>query len=115
MRRPLPSIVPALLVGCFVFGSGCSAATGETAKGKPASSPSGAVAAKVGDTTITIQTVDEKAASNLMKVRQQEYEVRQQALEALINDDLFEREAKCKGVTTHKLSDEDIRYNDDES
>jgi protein-disulfide isomerase len=43
-----------------------------------------------------------------MKVRQQEYEVRQQALDAMINDDLLDREAKAKGVTKEKLIETEI-------
>src|SRR5580765_2455767 len=108
MERPLYLIVPAAMLGCYMTVSGCSAATGESGKGKPAVSGSSSVAAKVGDTTISLQDVDAKAASNLMKVRQQEYEVRQQALDAIINDDLFEREAKAKGVSKDKLIETEI-------
>jgi protein-disulfide isomerase len=96
------------MLGCFMMVSGCSAASGDSGKGKSAAAVSGSVAAKVGDTTISLQDVDVKAASNLMKVRQQEYEVRQQALDGIIQDELFEREAKAKGVTKEKLIETEI-------
>jgi len=83
--------------------SGCSAASGDSGKGKTATTGSASVAAKVGETTISLQDVDAKAASNLMKVRQQEYEFRQAALDDMINDQLFEREAKAKGVAKDDL------------
>jgi protein-disulfide isomerase len=43
-----------------------------------------------------------------MKVRQQEYEARQAALDDMINDQLFEREAKAKGVSKDKLIETEI-------
>ena len=108
MERPLYAIVPAAMLGCFMMVSGCSAASGDSGKGKATAAGSGSVAAKVGETTISLQDVDAKAAANLMKVRQQEYEARQQALDGMINDELFEREAKAKGVTKDKLIETEI-------
>jgi protein-disulfide isomerase len=108
MERPLYAIVPAAMLGCFLMVSGCSAASGDSGKSKSTAAASGSVAAKVGDTTISLQDVDAKAASNLMKVMQQQYEVRQQALDDMINNELFEREAKAKGVTKDKLIETEI-------
>ena len=103
MERPLYTIVPAAMLGCFMMVSGCAAASGDSGKSKTTAAGSGTVAAKVGDTTISIQDVDAKAAANLMKVRQQEYEARQSVLDDMINDQLFEREAKAKGVSKDEL------------
>jgi protein-disulfide isomerase len=100
-----------VLVSCAIVVFACSAATGDAAKdaGKKAAPAAGsAVAARIGDTTITLEEIDQRAASNLMKVRQQEYEVRQQALDAMINDDLLDREAKAKGITKEKLIETEI-------
>jgi protein-disulfide isomerase/predicted small secreted protein len=110
MERPLYRLLPAVMLAVAVSAAGCGAATGagkDTDKAK-ASASGATVAAKVGDRTITLQELDEKAASNLMKVRQQEYEVRQQALDALVNEELFDREAKAKGVTRDKLIETEI-------
>jgi protein-disulfide isomerase len=111
MERPLQKFLPAVLVSCAIVVFACSAATGDAAKdaGKKAAPAAGsAVAARIGDTTITLEEIDQRAASNLMKVRQQEYEVRQQALDAMINDDLLDREAKAKGITKEKLIETEI-------
>lgn len=112
MERPLRTIFPAVVLCCAATVFACGAATGETGKaaakkGAPAAAADG-VAAKVGDKTITISELDTKAAAQLMKVRQQEFEVRQQALDGLINDELFEREAKAKGITREKLIETEI-------
>lgn len=111
MERPLQKFLPAVLVSCVIAVFACSAATGDAAKdaGKKAAPPAGGgVAARIGDTTITLDEIDQRAASNLMKVRQQEYEVRQQALDAMINDDLLDREAKAKAITKEKLIETEI-------
>jgi protein-disulfide isomerase len=120
MERSKRTIFPAVMLGCAVTVFACAAATGDAGKasdkaqGKSAPSaaaaaPSGStVAAKVGDKTITIADVDAKAASDLMKVRQQEYEVRSRTLDGMINDELYDREAKAKGITKEKLIENEI-------
>ena len=111
MERPLRRIFPAVVMCCAATVFACGAATGDTGKAaeKGASpSASGGVAAKVGDKSITLAELDSKAAANLMKVRQQEFDVRAQALDQMIQDELFEREAKAKGVTKDKLIETEI-------
>jgi protein-disulfide isomerase len=113
MERPLRTYFPAVVLCCAATVIACGAATGETGKAtkasdKGASSAASGVAAKVGDKTITLAELDDKAAANLMKVRQQEFEVRSQALDQMINDELLDREAKAKGVTKDKLIDTEI-------
>jgi protein-disulfide isomerase len=111
MKVSLRIFVPALSLTALAAICACTAASGDASKeaGKSAAAPSGnTVAAKVGDRSITLQEVDDKAAANLMKVRQQEYEVRQQMLDTLINDELMDREAKAKGVTKDKLKETEI-------
>jgi protein-disulfide isomerase len=113
MERPLRIYFPAVVLCCAATVFACGAATGETGKAvkasdKGASSAASGVAAKVGDKTITLAELDDKAAANLMKVRQQEFEVRSQALDQMINDELLDREAKAKGVTKDKLVETEI-------
>ena len=121
MERPLQKSLPAVMFCCAIAVFACSAASGgadkdadkESDKGKKAApaaatAASGTVAATVGDRTITVQELDQRAAASLMKVRQQEYEVRQQALDAMINDDVLELEAKAKGVTKEKLIETEV-------
>jgi len=109
MNGFLRKFVPALSITALAAICACTAASGDASKEAGKSAPSGTtVAAKVGDRSITLQEIDDKAAANLMKVRQQEYEVRQQMLDTLINDELMDREAKAKGVTKDKLKETEI-------
>ncbi|HKQ98671.1 MAG TPA: thioredoxin domain-containing protein [Candidatus Polarisedimenticolia bacterium] len=111
MKGSLPKFIPALSLTAVAAICACTAATGDASKeaGKAAAAPSGGmVAAKVGDKSITLQEIDERAAANLMKVRQQEYEVRQQMLDTLINEELLNKEAKAKGVSADELKKTEI-------
>jgi protein-disulfide isomerase len=121
MERSQRTIFPAVMLGCAITVFACAAATGDAGKASdkaqknspPAaaasSNLSGAtVAAKVGDKAITVADLDAKAASDLMKVRQQEYEVRSRTLDGMINDELYDREAKAKGITKEKLIENEI-------
>jgi hypothetical protein len=105
------------MLGCLVAAFACSAASGDADKGKKSTATAaaagstagpGGVAATVGDKSISFQELDQKAAASLMKVRQQEYEARQQTLDAMINDELFEREAKAKGIPKDKLLETEV-------
>ena len=117
MERPLRKTFPAVVLCCAATVFACGAATGETGKAadkkaadkKAAGAPAAdGAAAKVGDKTITLSELDAKAAAQLMKVRQQEFEVRQAALDAMINDELLDSEAKAKGVTRDKLIETEV-------
>ena len=116
MDRPLQKSFSAAMLCCAIAVFACNAASGEADK-KKASAPAAAaesatgsagVAATVGDKSITFQDLDLKAAASLMKVRQQEYEARQQALDAMINEELYEREAKAKGIAKEKLLETEV-------
>jgi protein-disulfide isomerase len=117
MDRPLQKSLSAAMLGCLVAAFACSAASGDADKGKKSTATAaaagstagpGGVAATVGDKSISFQELDQKAAASLMKVRQQEYEARQQTLDAMINDELFEREAKAKGIPKDKLLETEV-------
>jgi protein-disulfide isomerase len=62
------------------------------------------VMATVGDRKITLAEVDKKAASNLAKIRQQEYDIRRNALEQILQEDLYQKEAQARGVTIEELA-----------
>jgi protein-disulfide isomerase len=59
---------------------------------------SGDVMAMIGDQKITLAQVDAKAAKALSKVRQDEYEARRTALEQLLQEELYKKEAAAKSV-----------------
>lgn len=77
----------------------------------PATTPAAGSASGAGDrpaaivagTTITLDELDRAAASQLMKIRQQEYQVRVDALEALIEEKLLTDEAAARKVTEADL------------
>ena len=97
----------ALVSAAAVFA--CGAATGETGKGKKAAgAASSDTAAVIGDKTITLAELDAKAAGALVKVRQDEYEARRQALESLINDEVMAKEAAATKKTKEELTKAEI-------
>lgn len=65
-------------------------------------------AATVGSETITMGEVDRAAASQLTKIRQQEYDVRKNVLQQLVNDKLIAAEAKARGVSTEELIKQEV-------
>ena len=69
----------------------------------PSASTASAVAATVGGKPITIDEVDKQAAGNLLKVRQQEYQTRMDALEGIIQEKLVSDEAAARKVSEQDL------------
>jgi len=65
-------------------------------------------AATVGSSTITMGDVDRAAASQLTKIRQQEYDVRRQVLQQLVNDKLVAEEAAARKVTPEELLKQEV-------
>jgi protein-disulfide isomerase len=60
-------------------------------------------AATVGGTAISVEQLDQAASGQLMKIRQQEYQVRMDVLEGLIQDKLLTDEAAARKVTEAQL------------
>jgi protein-disulfide isomerase len=65
-------------------------------------------AAMVGNEAITMADVDRAAASQLTKIRQQEYDVRKQVLQQLVNDKLVAAEAAARGVSADDLLKQEV-------
>jgi protein-disulfide isomerase len=97
----------------------CAASAGDTAKvkektatKKPAAKETAAAltpsspVAYVGDRAITLQDVD--ALANLTQVRQQEYEIRRQALENLLNEQVLEKEAAAQKLERDALMKKEV-------
>ena len=70
--------------------------------------PAEAAAAFIGETPITVREIDELAAGRLMKVRQQEFEVRSRFLESLLSDRLLDLEASTRGVSREELLKDEV-------
>jgi len=67
-----------------------------------------AVVAEVEGQPITLAEVDARARARLSRVRQEEYEIRKDALSELIGERLFEAEAKKRGLTADELRQREI-------
>jgi protein-disulfide isomerase len=112
MLRRNMSLLTLSLVVCIVVASGCSSATsgGSAAKKGTASAPAatganaaaGANAATVDGQPISMTELDQRVARQI-------YEVRQQALEGMLNDSLMEKEAKAQGITTDALLQKEVK------
>ena len=66
------------------------------------------VAARVGDTEITLEQVDEKALQTNMSAYQALYDARKQALEELVAEALLDEEARSQGISREELVDREI-------
>jgi len=66
------------------------------------------IAATVGDRTITLEELDAKALAASFQPFQALYEARRAALDGMIADLLFEREAQARGITKEELTAQEI-------
>ena len=81
------------------------AGSGETALG---SGDGAAVVAEVNGVAITAAELEEAASSSLARIRQEEYEIRRQALEDLIAERLLAEEAKKRGLSSEDLLRQEV-------
>jgi protein-disulfide isomerase len=113
VRGPLPTSVLVILAAVAFAACSRSAVPAGTASparaATPASvatrraAPSGSVVAEVNGTPILDSELDEKAAGRLARVRQEEYEIRRQALDEMIADRLIAAEAARRRVSPEGL------------
>jgi protein-disulfide isomerase len=118
MTRSSSSIlVGAALIAVLLLGPGvASVDAGKKKKDKEAtkedratlSTASDATAAFIDGEPVSVQEVDERAAGRLMKVRQQEFEVRNSVLTSIISDRLLDREAAAQDVSREKLLEQEV-------
>jgi protein-disulfide isomerase len=112
--RRLPISVLVLLAVVLAVGA-CSRSAGPAGTASPARSatpaavatpravPSGGVVAEVNGTPILASELEEKAAGRLARVRQEEYDIRRQALDELIADRMITAEAAKQRLSTEAL------------
>src|SRR5262245_39082337 len=75
----------------------------------PSSSPvSSGVVAEVDGAPVTAAELDEKVGNRLVRIRQEEYEIRRQALDEIVYDRLLEKEAKKRGISTSDLVRDEV-------
>jgi protein-disulfide isomerase len=110
---------PFALAACSRSGGAASSATASaTAAPPPAAAPTAApppatvsgvgVVAEVNGAAVTASELDAKAAGRLVAVRQQEYDIRKQALDELIAERLIAAEAARRKVSVEQLLREEV-------
>jgi predicted DsbA family dithiol-disulfide isomerase len=109
---PTPALV---LLAAVLAVAACSRSTGSSGAASPARSakpataataspaPSGSVVAEVNGAPILASELEEKAAGRLARVRQEEYDVRREALDGLISERLIAAEAAKRRLSTEAL------------
>jgi len=100
-RRSLPTPALALFAAALAFPA-CSRPGGTS------SQPAGAVVAEVNGAPILASELEQKAAGRLARVRQEEYEIRRQALDELIADRLIAAEAARRRLSTEALQAREV-------
>jgi protein-disulfide isomerase len=66
------------------------------------------VVAEVDGVPITRRELDERAAERLARIRQEEYDVRREALDEMIGERLLEKEARARGITPSDLLKDEV-------
>jgi len=66
------------------------------------------VVAEVNGETITRAQLDERAASALTRIRQEEYDVLSRTLDEMISERLVEAEAEARGISTVELFEQEV-------
>ena len=98
---PCDSETPASSGAAVSEGSSGSAGGDMTASGT-------GVVARIGDQEITWADLDDEAASRLVRLRVQAWELRKQTLDEMIDTQLMEAEAELRGVTVEELIQTEI-------
>ena len=97
-RRLLSSTCLLVLLGA----AGCGRSRAASPPADAAEDPRKSVA-QVGGASITLEEVDRRAAGKLQRLRNEEYDARRQALDEIIIERLFQKEAAERGVTQDAL------------
>ena len=105
-----PALLALVLVVAPFAAASCSRPGGAAAGAQaPAAAQAGAtvsgvgVVAEVNGAPILMSELDQKASSRLARLRQEEYEIRRQALDELVGEKLVEAEARKRGISTDEL------------
>jgi protein-disulfide isomerase len=98
----------------FVFGvllvsTACARSAGpKPSASLSASSSAAEVVARIDGKPILGQELDKRVDRRLSRLRQEEYEIRSQALEEMIGERLLETEARTRGITTEGLLRDEV-------
>ena len=95
--------LPVILASCLIFAPICLAQPQDPTKGKEPIATIAGQAIYEDDLLPLVQ-------SQLMPLRKQEYQLKKQALENLVNQKLLEAEAKNKGISADKLLEQEVDF-----
>jgi protein-disulfide isomerase len=105
-RTLAPGLVVLAFLGSCRRSPGPAAAAVASRQDSPAAGSD--TVAEVDGAPITLGDVDKKAASRLQGLRQEEYEIRRQALDELIAERLVAKEAKARGISPEDLLKDEV-------
>jgi protein-disulfide isomerase len=100
-RRARPAL--AVLVALPIALAACSRRGAPSASAGTSTNAAAAVVAEVNGAPILASELEQKLASRLLRVRQEEYELRRQALDELIAERLVAAEAARRGIAAEEL------------
>jgi hypothetical protein len=105
--RPSAPRPIALVALCALAWPACGAKPEATAPAaKAMAAPE--VAATLDGAPISLAELDGRAENALLRVRQQEYELRRQALDELVAERLLEKEAQARGIGVEQLLKDEV-------
>ena len=96
-----------LLTACRNDG-GARADEGKARSQAPTAGAASDVVAEIDGAPITRAEVDQKAQAALQRVREQEYDARKEALDGMLVERLFDREAKARGISREQLLKDEV-------
>src|SRR3989449_5135884 len=95
----------------LLLAAACRRSPAPQAAASPTPGPSASdVVARVDGVAIRGAELDERVAKRLMRLRQDEYEIRRQALEEMIGERLLAKEAKARGISTEDVLRDEVEH-----
>lgn len=108
MERSVNRVLTVVVTCCAAAIFACGSATGrpdgkDSGASNSATLSSDSKVATIGDWSISLAELDVAAAGQLSKVRQQEYDIRQQVLDGLMEERLLDLEAEARKISRDEL------------
>ena len=108
MTRSAQALLGLVAIAAVVAGAACIDGKAAGTAAAADAPDSERVVGRVGDRTFTLEEVDRAAMRANLQAFQQIYDVRRQALETLIEEELLARAAAAQGVTVDELVAKEI-------
>lgn len=99
---------PWILLGILILAVGIPACA-EGDASAPSRDAANDIAAYAGDTPITMEEVEEEVGSQLRELRQQEYELRRNAVRSIVLERMIEERASAEDLSREEYLEREIR------